>query len=38
MVREHCEQLGDHFVETIYEIAGDVSPGDFPLIDDPVSV
>ena len=38
MVREHAGSLGDHIVETIYEIAGDVSPGDFPLIDDPVSV
>jgi hypothetical protein len=38
MVREHAGILGDHIVETIYEIAGDVSPGDFPLIDDPVSV
>lgn len=37
MVREHAGILGDHIVETIYEIAGDVSPGDFPLIDDPVS-
>ena len=25
--------LGDHIVETIYEIAGDVSPADFPLTD-----
>ena len=38
MVRDHSRYLGDHIVETIYEIAGDVSPGDFPLIDDPVSV
>jgi hypothetical protein len=36
MVLEHSRQLGDHFVETIYEIAGDVTPDDFPLIDDPV--
>lgn len=35
MVREHSLTLGDHFVEEIYEIAGDVTPGDFPLIDDP---
>ena len=34
MVREHAGLLGDHFVEKIYEIAGDVSPADFPLIDD----
>ena len=36
MVREHSRQLGDHFVETIYEIAGDVTPDDFPLTDPPV--
>lgn len=35
MVLAHSKQLGDHFVETIYEIAGDVTPDDFPLIDDP---
>jgi hypothetical protein len=35
MVREHSKQLGDHFIEQIYEIAGDVSPADFPLTDDP---
>ncbi len=37
MVREHAKQLGEHFVETIYEIAGDVTPDDFPLTDDPSS-
>jgi hypothetical protein len=31
MVREHASQLGEHFVEAIYEIAGDVTPDDFPL-------
>jgi hypothetical protein len=31
VVREHSAQLGDHYVETIWEIAGDVSPADFPL-------
>ena len=35
MVREHSKRLGDHFIETIYEIAGDVTPDDFPLTDDP---
>jgi hypothetical protein len=34
MVREHASNLGDHHVQVIYEIAGDVSPADFPLIDD----
>lgn len=37
VVREHSKLLGDHFIETIYEIAGDVSPSDFPLIADPVA-
>ena len=37
MVRDHAELLGDHFIQEIYEIAGDVSPADFPLIDDPSS-
>ena len=36
MVREHASRLGDHVVTTIYEIAGDVSPDDFPLTEDPV--
>ena len=35
MVREHSRLLGDHIIEQIYEIAGDVSPSDFPLTDDP---
>jgi hypothetical protein len=35
MVRQHATQLGDHFVETIWEIAGDVTPSDFPLTDAP---
>jgi hypothetical protein len=35
-VRAHSNTLGHHFIESIYEIAGDVTPDDFPLIDDPV--
>jgi len=35
MVRQHAERLGDHTVELIYEIAGDVTPADFPLTEDP---
>ena len=35
MVRDHSHNLGDHYIETIYEIAGDVTPDDFPLTDDP---
>jgi hypothetical protein len=30
-VREHAEQLGEHRVERIHEVAGDVTPEDFPL-------
>jgi hypothetical protein len=30
-VREHSKALGNHEVDTLYEIAGDVSPQDFPL-------
>ena len=36
-IKEHSRLLGDHFIEVIHEIAGDVSPDDFPLIDDPAS-
>ena len=36
IVREHADRLGDHTIVAIYEIAGDVTPDDFPLIDDPV--
>ena len=31
VVRSHAEQLGLHDVAGVYEIAGDVSPDDFPL-------
>ena len=37
MVRDHAGLLGDHSIQEIYQIAGDVSPADFPLIDDPSS-
>jgi hypothetical protein len=37
IVRDHADLLGDHSIQEIYEIAGDVSPADFPLIDDPSS-
>src|SRR5215203_5284393 len=30
-VREHSKALGNHEVDTLYEIAGDVTPEDFPL-------
>ena len=35
IVREHADDLGDHVVQQIYEIAGDVTPDDFPLTDAP---
>ena len=31
IVRRHADQLGMHDVERIHEIAGDVTPDDFPL-------
>ncbi len=31
MVRERASRFGDHTVERIYEIAGDVTPDDVPL-------
>jgi hypothetical protein len=31
IVRRHAEELGLHDLQGIYEIAGDVSPDDFPL-------
>ena len=30
MVREHAEVMGRHNVDKIHEIAGDVTPSDFP--------
>lgn len=29
LIREHAELVGDHTIGGIYEIGGDVSPGDF---------
>lgn len=34
IVRGHAEKLGMHDVDAIYEIAGDVTPDDFPLAQD----
>ena len=34
MVREHSQALGDHFIEQIFEIAGDVTPDDFPSVEE----
>jgi Protein of unknown function (DUF4242) len=30
LIRAHAEAVGDQVVDQTYEIAGDVSPGDFP--------
>jgi hypothetical protein len=30
VVRQHSTQLGEHVIEEIHEIAGDVTPDDFP--------
>jgi hypothetical protein len=30
-IRRHAELLGNHVVDHIYEIGGDVTPADFPL-------
>ena len=27
---QHAEELGQHHVDRVYEIAGDISPSDFP--------
>jgi hypothetical protein len=29
LIREHAEMLGEHTIERIYEIGGDISPDDF---------
>ena len=31
MIREHARLLGDHHIDNIYEIGGDITPGDFPI-------
>ena len=31
VVRRHAELLGQHTVDHVYEIGGDVTPDDFPL-------
>jgi hypothetical protein len=32
MVRDHADDLGEHTINYIYEIAGDVTPSDFPPV------
>ncbi len=31
VVREHAKMLGEHKIEALHEIAGDVTPADFPV-------
>ena len=31
IVRQHAARLGQHQVKSVYEVAGDVTPADFPL-------
>lgn len=31
-IRRHAKELGEHLVDGVYEIAGDVTPEDFPLV------
>jgi hypothetical protein len=30
MLSKHAQELGQHHVDRIYEVAGDISPNDFP--------
>ena len=30
VIHRHAEELGQHYVDRVYEIAGDISPSDFP--------
>jgi hypothetical protein len=32
MVREHATRLGKHEIDSLDEIAGDVTPADFPSV------
>jgi hypothetical protein len=32
-VREHAKMLGKHTIDALHEIAGDVTPADFPPVD-----
>ncbi len=35
-IQQHASLLGYHIVDGIYEIAGDVTPEDFPPVEQPV--
>lgn len=30
VIREHSSRLGEHTIDAMHEVAGDVSPADFP--------
>jgi hypothetical protein len=32
MVRDHAAKLGSHQIDVLHEIAGDVTPADFPAV------
>jgi hypothetical protein len=34
MVRDHARQLGFHEILALYELAGEITPADFPPVDD----
>ena len=34
-IHQHSESLGFHIIDGIFEIAGDVTPEDFPLAEEP---
>ena len=36
-IMQHSRLLGSHVVDEIHEIAGDVTPEDFPLTEEPVA-
>ena len=33
-IHRHAEKLGYHIVDSVFEIAGDVTPADFPPVDE----
>jgi hypothetical protein len=35
-IRQHSKALGYHIVDGIYEVAGDVTPADFPPVEEQV--
>lgn len=32
VIRQHADELGDHDIVSVHEIAGDVTPADFPAV------